>query len=104
MAILWLASDNIVRLTSLRELAEGGGYVASATVTAQIQDSQGTPVGSSIALTYVPGSNGDYEGVAADDLALVEQDAYTITVVADDGPGRKRTWILGAVALYDRPS
>ena len=105
MAVIFLGSDHLVRVLNLRAFMGGDDAipteVVTATVTAQVKDVNGVPVGSPIALTYQPGTNGDYEGVVPYTLSFVNHATYTIEIVADDGPGRRRLWVLEAEAQYD---
>jgi hypothetical protein len=101
--IFWVGNDNLIRLVDLVDQIGGDeatpAAVLTATVTAQIKNAAGTNVGTAITLAFVTGTNGDYEGVAADTLALVDGADYTVEVTADDGPNRRGFWVVEAKAL-----
>ena len=99
---LWTGNDNLLRMTDLVDQLGGDEAtptpVTSATVTAQIKDNAGSNVGGAIALTYVAGTDSDYEGTAEDTLALTANEEYSVEITADDGPGRRAFWVVHAVA------
>ena len=100
--ILWIGNDNLISLVDLVDQSGGDDAtptpVTTATVTAQIKDAAGANVGSAITLSYIVGTDSDYEGVAPDDLALTDNARYTVEVTADDGMNRKAVWSVAAVA------
>ena len=66
-------------LTNL--LLVGGGVVADATVTAQVQDVAGNGIGAAWACAAVAGNPGVYQGVSAA-LALTDGTDYDLVVTA----------------------
>ena len=93
-------NDNLIRLRNHRELAGGdplgGPPINTATVQATITDSDGLPVGGTIPLMYVAGSDGLYEGVASASLNIVDGSQYIVTVRSTDGPDREALWTVRA--------
>lgn len=100
--MLLVGNDNLIRLLSCADKRGGPSStpvpITNATVNAEIKDATGTLVGSSIPLLPIPGSDGDYEGVAASTLALVDNAWYVIEVTATDGPGRMGFWSVNTLA------
>lgn len=90
--VIYLDNDNLIEFSAGNYLtdAEDGTAVTGATVTAQLAEADGTPVGSSITMSAVAGEDGNYRGTIPDDLDL---SAYTelgelfaeVTAVAPGG-------------------
>lgn len=93
-------SDNLVRLDALNN-ASTGAYVNNATVTFTLKDASGAVVAglSAVAMPYVGGTNGRYEGTIPNGTALTSNAAYTVEITATQGATvlfRK----LSAIAIY----
>lgn len=75
---LWIGNDMELRLHGFKDSDDV--YVNDATVTATVKDSDGVDVPGAvgIVLSYVSGSNGNYEGVLPDTVALVAGSKYMI--------------------------
>lgn len=103
MITLYVGSDNLIRVVNLKDLSGGDDApdspVTTATISAQIKDSSGADIGPAISLSFVAGTNGDYEGIADDTLSLVANSGYTIEVTVDDGLGRHAFWTAQARAV-----
>lgn len=104
--IFWVGNDNLVRVLNLVSQLGGDDAalvpVTSATITGQIKDTAGANVGSAITLSYVAGSDSDYEGLVSDVTALTDGTAYTLEVTADDGTDRLAFWVIEVLALARR--
>lgn len=101
---IYIGSDNLLRIEGLRNAAAGGTYINNATVTATLyRESDGAAVSGQswpATLTYVAASDGDYEGILEDGLALVRGERYYAEVVADAGSGNLKTWRPPLIAAY----
>jgi len=71
MLPIYINSDTIVRLDELQNPTDDS-YVDAATVTFTLKDFAGAEVSGAVAIsmTYVPGSNGRYEGLIAETVSL----------------------------------
>jgi len=80
---IYVGSDNRIELTGLRD-PDDDSYVNDATVTALLKDSTDTSTisGSSITLTYVTGSDGDYRGSIPSSVSLTAGTAYYARITA----------------------
>lgn len=96
---LSIGSDNVLRLKGLQDDVTGA-YVATATVTASVKDKDDTPVASGIVCSFVTGSQGEYVGILPEATVLIENELYTVEVIADDGAGRVRLFVMTAIAAY----
>lgn len=79
----WIDSDNLIRLTGLKD-ALTGEYINDAAVTAALADDQAVAVegAEQITLDYVAESQGDYAGLVPHGAALTEGRQYTLTITA----------------------
>jgi hypothetical protein len=98
---LFLFSDNLLELLGLAnaQLAEDDAnyYTSSAAVTCRVLDTdQSTELVAAKTLSYVSGSDGDYQGNLADaDMAsLAEDQRVCLHYVADDGPNLHAEWFV----------
>jgi hypothetical protein len=93
---LYVDTDNLFRIRNLQNLASffpsfpgQTNYENSATVSAQVTDVTGTPVGGPVLMPYVTGTNGWYEGtfLNADAATMTEYGEYlvTTTIICPDG-------------------
>jgi hypothetical protein len=80
---IYVGSDNRIELTGLRD-PDDDSYVNDATVTALLKDSAdaNTISGSSITLTYVTGSDGNYRGSMPNTVSLTDGTSYYVHVSA----------------------
>jgi hypothetical protein len=100
--VLYLASDNLVRVKNLRSVSVvSGDFTNTASVYMTLVDS-GTeneapniiwPVG----LTLVDSATGQWEGIIPDTTSVVEGGAYEAKIVADAGPNFLTTWFIPVV-------
>ena len=83
MQILYLSSDNLVRVDLLKN-ENTGQYVSDATVTMTLRDSDLAAVtdAEDLSLSYVSGSNGRYHGTLPDSLSLTAGARYYLDVTA----------------------
>lgn len=85
MNTVFIGTDNLVQIDEL-ENESSGSYINDATATMTLYDSDFTAVtdAEGLALSYVSGSNGKYEGTLPDTLVLTPGDIYflDITVTA----------------------
>lgn len=86
LEVISIGSDNLVRLDVLTN-ASTGAYVNNATVTFTLKDANGNVVAglSGVAMPYVSGQNGRYEGTIPNGTALTQNALYTIEVTATSG-------------------
>ncbi len=98
--ILYLDSDNLLRVKNLRNVSTGG-LVSGASVTAQVLDQSNMVVGGipdPITLSAVVGRNGWYEGVIPDTADVSIGEIVKVKVVATVG-ALKRTWLFESVKV-----
>lgn len=101
--LLFYLNDNVLRLDGLRDDVTGL-YANSATVTAQLKDAPtGANVGTQISLGYVAASNGRYEGIVPDDIAVELKGRYVAEITADAGANRRAFW-RAPVKVVERQS
>jgi hypothetical protein len=95
----FISTDNSVHLTGLAD--ETGGFLNDATVTGVMKDRKGrvVPGLETITFTYVPSSNGNYDGVVPANDLLKPNNEYDLFVVAVAG-GRKFTGQARLPAAY----
>ncbi|NOY63051.1 MAG: hypothetical protein GXP10_07865 [Gammaproteobacteria bacterium] len=101
---LYISNDNLATLDALKNAADGT-WINDATVTATLVDATGSPVtGQSwpLALPYVAGTNGRYQGILEDALGLAKKSGYTLKVIAMTGSGLKGYWEKSLRALVRR--
>ncbi len=84
-ATIYLSNDNLVEW-SFMDQASDGSYVNDATVTMTLKLA-GSPVSgaTAVALTYVSGSNGRYQGVIPSSVSLTAGGNYTLEITAVSG-------------------
>lgn len=90
-----IGSDNTIHLRGLNNGGTPPSYYNNATVVATLYDSAGREVAGQswpTTLTYVPSSNGDYDGTLQDDLAIGERSGYTLVITATISPDLVRTF------------
>lgn len=103
MDAVYLSADNLLKVSGLIDQASGGTYQNAATVTATVKNRAGHAVTGQtwpLTLTYVPASDGQYEGVLEDAMVLKEGTEYFCEVTADAGAGKRAFWRLPLVAQY----
>ena len=76
-------SDTCVEIVLQDAVSEA--YINAGTVTGQLEDADGTPVGGAVTLSYVAGSNGRYAGVVPNTLTLTAGAWYTLVVTCGSG-------------------
>lgn len=89
-----ILSDNLVTVSGLKNEVTGA-FVNTAVVTVTLVDRNGVDVtGSSwpVTLTYIPASDGVYQGTLPDSLDLTKFEVYTAQITADAGPGLRQYW------------
>lgn len=79
MPAIYVANDNLLTVDLLRDERDAAGvYITTGTVSAQIKDMAGANVGGAITLSYVAASNGKWQGVIEDDVAIVANTRYVL--------------------------
>lgn len=96
MSILLYKNDNLIEVDELKDEV-AGSFLNAATVTADLKDSAGAAIGSTITLTYVAASNGKYQGTVPDTLVVNLGDRIIAEITADSGPDKRAFWIVGLV-------
>lgn len=82
--------------------AQDRSFANSATVTGKLLDSGGSTVsGSTFSLSYVSGSDGDYEGSMDDTVSLTENASYKYEIIATQS-GITKTWRIPVTAVYKK--
>lgn len=102
--VAYLGNTNTLRLDGLRLLGEDT-YADDATVTATVKDADGNAVtGQSwpVALAYVAGSDGRYEGALSHQLALEDGAEYVAEIAAEAASGAIGFWEFPFVASVRR--
>ena len=93
---IYIGSDHSVALYGLVDQNDPATYINDATVTGQLfQSDQTTAVGSSIAISYVAASNGNYRGsfTAAVTTTLTQNQTYWIRVTTVSATIQDVRWI-----------
>jgi hypothetical protein len=100
LEVIAIGSDNLVRLDSLQN-ATTLAYINSASVSFTLLDSGGNVVVSNVAMPYVGGSNGRYEGNINNAVSsgLTPLAAYTIQITGSY-QGIQIFRKISCVALY----
>ena len=96
---LSIGSDNLLILENLQDETTKA-YLEGATVTGTVKDKNGVIVAAGIALSFVAGSQGKYVGNLPKATTLIDGEKYTVEVLANDGVGRERTFVVTAIAAY----
>lgn len=99
--VLYVANDNLITLSGLKDASAGGDFINDATVQVTLLDSDGeevTPQSWPTTLSYVTDSDGDYEAVLEEDLNVSHGDQLTARVTADAGGDSKAQWDVVAFA------
>jgi hypothetical protein len=94
--VLYLATDHVLELAGLSNGLTGAA-ISDATVTVSLADANGVAITGAtwpIPAIAVVGQDGTYRATVPDDLTLTARQWVTATVVADAGPGLKRTWLV----------
>lgn len=91
---VYVGNDHLLIVDGLAiEAADGTtATTASATVTAQLKDSDGDAIGSPVSLSYVAASAGRYVGNLEEDVAWVVGEQFVAHIDADAGSDRKAHW------------
>jgi hypothetical protein len=94
--ILYALNDNIVRVEQAHAITETGDKLylgAGALVECALTDMQDVPIAGEVwplVLEYVPGSQGDFEGVLRDTLELPQVgDCVKARFTIDNGPDQR---------------
>jgi hypothetical protein len=84
--VLYQQNTQIIKLQGLRD-GETGVFISVATVSATLKARDGSTVSqiNNLALSYVPGSNGDYEGTVDATFNPPKGGGYILTVESVDG-------------------
>lgn len=99
MSTVWIGNDNLLVLDGLQDEASGD-YLNGASVSAVLVDESGTQVQGQtwpLSLAYVTGSQGRYQGVLEDTLALQHGQRYIAQVTAD-AAGLRGYWEVPVTA------
>lgn len=103
----FLHSDQLLEVDGLLDPTTGT-YVNTATVRATMYEADGlTTVGGMtwpLTLSYVPTSNGDYNGLLEDGRELTEGNTYWLELTADAGGDLIKKWRWHDVARYRVPA
>jgi hypothetical protein len=99
----FIDNDNLIKLTGLQDAANNI-YLNAASVTVTIVDAtteseisgQTWPT----TMTYVSGSNGDYQATLEFDLVVIDTQSLRADIVADAGAGLRLSLRVPVVAAY----
>lgn len=93
MADLFIENDNNIVVRGLR-VAATGAYVSDASLTANVSDQNGSLVSgaTSISVTFVSGSSGEYRGLIPSTVQLTAGTRYKIVVVASNYGVKLSKW------------
>jgi len=94
---VYLDNDNTVLLAGLVDQISGDPE-NSATVTAWVEDGNGTQIGDAIAMPYVTGSSGDYRGNFNEDFPWPSGRFYIVTKAL--AGSAVATWRQPYIATY----
>lgn len=97
MADLFIENDNNIVVRGLR-VAATGVYVSDASLTANVSDQNGSLVSgaTSISVTFVSGSSGEYRGLIPSTVQLTAGTRYKIVVVASNYGVKLSKWFNAA--------
>jgi hypothetical protein len=101
--IIYYQSDNILKLTGLKNLATGA-YINNATVNVTLTRDGGEQVAGQswpTPLAYVNGSNGEYSCALTRTLVLTPPERIIATITADAGTNLYKTWQIRLVVRVD---
>ncbi len=101
--IVYDQNDNLIKVNGLEDDAAAGTYLNAATVTATLQDPDGSDVtgATNITLNYIAASNGNYEGTIESTVTLTVGPGYLLVIDADEG-GVVGHWELEAEVIARR--
>ena len=99
MATIYLTTDNLIEVIALKNAATDAA-ITNATVTADVQDTQGNVLSGADDISLAHVASGTYRGTLADTVALKEGSKYDIVITADGGAGLLKTWKIRATAQY----
>mgnify|MGYP006969388980 CR=1 FL=1 len=93
-------SSNLLRITGLKNAATKAFISAGVTLTAELRlPGSATPVANgTITLSYVAGTNGEWQGTFSRDAAVTPQQSYEVVITADGGEFLTRHWTLPVIA------
>lgn len=101
--VILIGNDNAILVPGLRA-ASSGELLNNQTASGEVRDENNAPLASPVtfALTYVAGSDGNYEGVIPYSAAITEGRKYIVHVNVDAGANRRGHWELPATAQVRR--
>lgn len=94
---IYIGNDNLITVDKLQNAATEA-YITSGTVTAQLEQEDGTDIGSLITLSYVSVS-GKWRGTIQDTVSLTAQDSIRVVIDVDAGSGLIGHWEVPATVL-----
>lgn len=97
--VWFIDSVNQVTIDKLAYQVDGS-FVNNATIAGQMEESDGTPIGSPVTFTYQISSNGKYVGVLPTSLDLQEGATYNLVITITTGQG-VHTQRLRRLATFD---
>ncbi len=83
---LFPGNTQVLNVTGLKDVVTGT-YLDAATVTATLKDQRGNPdpVLNNITMTYLPATNGNYQGTVPFQFSARLGDGYTLELTASQG-------------------
>ena len=84
--LIYINADNLIEYDGMRR-ASDETYINDATVTFTLKDSNGNAVtgATTVAMAYVSGSDGKYQGTLDSTVTLTENAYYTVEFTATSG-------------------
>jgi hypothetical protein len=100
MANIYLSNDNLLSIEGLRN-ASSGSYMNDATSTATLKDADGNVVTGQtfpVTMTYMSGTNGNYQATLENTLSMTPNAKYTATISATSSSGLYAEWDMELTA------
>jgi hypothetical protein len=97
---IYLNNDNLVSLLGLIDEATGD-YLDAATVSVTLTDNQGNTQQGPVTMTYVSGSNGNYQGILPASSTLNVGVGYRAAIaVSNASPAGTGQWYLPVIVEF----
>jgi hypothetical protein len=106
--LIFLENDHLIRARQLSTIDQTGTVVyldSGATVTCTLTDSAGVALGGEtwpLALAYVPGSQGLFQGVIRDTVVLPPAGSTVLATLTVDNGADQRGTLTGRLTVQER--
>lgn len=93
-SIIFVGNTNVIDLLGLSSEVDDA-FINDASVEVTVVDESGVEVAGQswpLAMSYLPGSDGNYRGFISDEVEFVPRDKYYARITADGGENRVGRW------------